>query len=316
MNPNSLFLKFPDFNSDKKLEFKDPILFIGSCFSDEIASKAKFSGFNAYSNPLGTIFHPLVIQRFLSDILTGSPAKERIVNFQNSYYSLDASYHFQNDIEQNLLNDLKAIREKWQVLLKSASHLFITFGSAWGYRHTESEILVANCLKMPGAYFKKEMALKHDIVESWLHITDLLKEINPNLEICLTVSPVRHIRDGIVENNRSKAILIESVHEIIDRANLKYIPTYEIVIDVLRDYRFFKEDLVHPSDGTVQMIWDWLSNRMVEESALDAMKSIIKVRKAEAHKPINNLDTTHAMNRSKIALEKEKLSKRFPEINW
>ncbi len=229
---------------------------------------------------------------------------------------MDASYHFQNDIEQNLLNDLKAIREKWQVLLKSASHLFITFGSAWGYRHTESEILVANCLKMPGAYFKKELALNHDIVESWLHITDLLKKINPNIEICFTVSPVRHIRDGIVENNRSKAILIESVHEIIDRANLKYIPTYEIVIDVLRDYRFFKEDLVHPSDGTVQMIWDWLSNRMVEESALDAMKSIIKVRKAEAHKPINNLDTTHAMNRSKIALEKEKLSKRFPEINW
>jgi hypothetical protein len=316
VNANDLFLKFPEFNSNKKFEFNKPILFVGSCFSEDVASKAKYSGLNAHSNPLGTIYHPLVIQRFLSDILNASASVERIVNFQNSYFSFDAAYHFQNDVEQDLLNELEIIRKSWLNLVKTASHLFITFGSAWGYRHSESEILVANCLKMPGKFFKKELSTKNEIVQSWLNVVLLLKEINPELEICFTVSPVRHIRDGIIENNRSKAILIESVHEIVEKANLKYIPTYEIVIDVLRDYRFFKEDMVHPSEATVQIIWDWLSKKMVEEFALDAIKSIAKVRKAEAHKPINNLDDTYAMNRLKIALEKERLSKIHPEINW
>jgi hypothetical protein len=313
VNANELFLKFPDIQLEKKLEFKNPILFLGSCFSNEIASKAKFSGFNAYSNPLGTIYHPLVIQRFLLDNLKDEPVTERIVYFQNSYYALDAAFHFQNEVKEDLLMKLKTIRKTWVDLLKSASHLFITFGSAWGYRHTESEILVANCLKMPGTYFEKELSTKDEIVDSWLNVVNLLKKINPNLEICFTVSPVRHIRDGIVENNRSKAILIQSAHEIIEKTNSIYLPTYEIVIDVLRDYRFFKEDLVHPNETTVRLIWEWISHKIVDASVLDAMNSIVKVRKAGAHRPIYKM---HETNSSKFELEKERLSKMYPEINW
>lgn len=316
MNASDLFLKFPGFDVERKLQFGKPILFMGSCFSDEIAAKAKFSGLNAYSNPLGTIYHPLVIQRYLSDIVSKNGQFERIEYYNNRYFSFDGAYQFQFDQKRELVDELKLIQESWTELIKTASHLFITFGSAWGYRHLESNILVANCLKMPGNFFQKELVSINEIVESWLNVIPLIRTINPEIEICFTISPVRHIRDGLIENNRSKAILIESVQQIVQATNTNYIPTYEIMIDVLRDYRFFKEDLIHPSEASIQIIWDWLVNNMAEERIFNLINSVVKVRKAEAHRPLNNNTQAIALHREKIKIEKEKLYSLNPNINW
>jgi hypothetical protein len=316
VNANDLFLKFPDFNSVSKWQFEKPILFLGSCFSDEIAAKAKYSGLNAHTNPFGTIYHPLVIQRFLSDVITNNNCEERIELFQDRYCSFDAASQFQHDEKGVLIEELKTKREQWLNLIKSASHLYITFGTAWGYRKIDKGILVANCLKMPNHLFKKELVSIDEIVDSWLNIIPLIKTINPEIEICFTVSPVRHIRDGIIENNRSKSILIEAVHQIVQSSNAKYIPTYEIIVDVLRDYRFYKDDLVHPSENAIQIVWDWLIYKMFEETALNLMKSVVKVRKTEGHRPLNESSQNIAMHNEKIRNEKDKLNSLNQFISW
>ncbi len=316
MNADNLFLKFPVFNSESKWQFEKPILFLGSCFSDEIAAKAKYSGLNAHSNPFGTIYHPLVIHRFLSDAISNNNFEERIELFQDRYYSFDAASQFQNEDKIVLLEELKSNREFWLKLLASASHLYITFGTAWAYRYIDKEILVANCLKMPNHFFKKELVSINEIVESWLNIIPLIRTINPEIEICFTVSPVRHIRDGIVENNRSKSILIEAVHQIVNESKTRYIPTYEIIVDVLRDYRFYKDDLVHPSENAIQIVWDWLIDKMVEETELNLMKSVVKVRKTEGHRPLNESSQTLALHNEKIRTEKDKLNSLNQYISW
>jgi hypothetical protein len=316
VNADNLFLKFPVFNSESKWQFEKPILFLGSCFSDEIAAKAKYSGLNAHSNPFGTIYHPLVIHRFLSDAISNNNFEERIELFQDRYYSFDAASQFQNEDKIVLLEELKSNREFWLKLLASASHLYITFGTAWAYRYIDKEILVANCLKMPNHFFKKELVSINEIVESWLNIIPLIRTINPEIEICFTVSPVRHIRDGIVENNRSKSILIEAVHQIVNESKTRYIPTYEIIVDVLRDYRFYKDDLVHPSENAIQIVWDWLIDKMVEETELNLMKSVVKVRKTEGHRPLNESSQTLALHNEKIRTEKDKLNSLNQYISW
>ncbi len=316
MNANDLYLKFPTFKSERKWQFEKPILFLGSCFSDEIAAKAKYYGLNTHSNPFGTIYHPLVINRFLLDSISNNNFEERIELFQNHYYSFDAAYQFKYDQKQMLIDDLKSKRASWLELMKSSSHLFITFGTAWGYRHCQTDVLVANCLKMPSQFFKKELVSTNEIVSSWIDVIQLIRSINPMIEICFTVSPVRHIRDGIIENNRSKAILIEAVHEITQATNTCYIPTYEIIIDVLRDYRFFKDDLVHPSDSTIQIIWNWLVALMTDESVLNLMKSVVKVRKAQDHRPLNQDNNSLELIRQNIEIERKKISLANPHINW
>ena len=316
MNADNLFLKFPVFNSESKWQFEKPILFLGSCFSDEIAAKAKYSGLNAHTNPFGTIYHPLVIHRFLSDAITNNNCEERIELFKDRYYSFDAASQFQYEDKSDLLEELKTHRAYWLKLLKSSSHLYITFGTAWGYCKIDKGILVANCLKMPNHLFKKELVSINEIVDSWLNIIPLIRTINPEIEICFTVSPVRHIRDGIIENNRGKSILIEAVHQITKATNATYVPTYEILIDVLRDYRFYKEDLVHPSEGAIQIIWDWLVNKMTEESLFNLMNSVVKLRKYEEHRTLNKNPQTIALHHENIKKEKEKLSTLNPNINW
>ncbi len=316
MIADNLFLKFPVFNSESKWQFEKPILFLGSCFSDEIAAKAKYSGLNAHTNPFGTIYHPIVIHRFLSDAITNNNCDERIELFQDRYYSFDAASQFQYEDKSALIEELKTHRAHWLKLLKYSSHLYITFGTAWGYRKIDKEILVANCLKMPNHLFKKELVSINEIVDSWLQIIPLIKTINPEIEICFTVSPVRHIRDGIIENNRSKSILIEAVHQIVNASNARYIPTYEIIVDVLRDYRFYKDDLVHPSENGIQIVWNWLIDNMVEEPELNLMKAVVKVRKAEGHRQLNKSSEAIALYNEKIRTEKVKLNSLNQYISW
>ncbi len=317
MNADNLFLKFPVFKSENSWRFENPILFLGSCFSDEIASKAKYAGLNTHANPLGTIYHPLVIHRFLSDIISNNNNfDDGIVLFQDRYYCFDAAYQFQFEKKDELIEELKARRENWLKLIKTSSHLYITFGTAWGYRSLDSRILVANCLKMPNHFFEKELVSINEIVDSWLKIIPLVRKINPDIDIYFTVSPVRHIRDGIIENNRSKSILIEAVHQITKATNTFYVPTFEILTDVLRDYRFYKEDLVHPSEGAIQIIWDWLVNKMTEESVFNLMNSVLKLRKYEEHRPLNKNPQTIALHLENIKKEKEKLNALNPNINW
>jgi hypothetical protein len=264
------YLSFPIPELRPELSHLKNLAFLGSCFSDEIAAKATYSGFQTISNPFGTVFHPLALARFLSDCLIEQP-NERLDSLNDRFISWDASSKFSDGIRWGLLTKLTEKRQAFISALGSSSHLFITFGTAWGYVLKEDGHVVANCHKAPGDRFTKSLSESAELVNVWTSLIAELHQVFPDLTLVFTVSPVRHVRDGMVQNNQSKAILLDAVRQICVKTHALYFPSYEIVVDELRDYRFFKEDRVHPTDEAVSYVW----NRFVAASCSSQTKSLI-----------------------------------------
>jgi hypothetical protein len=263
-------LTFPIPELRPELSHLKYLAFLGSCFSDEIADKAKYSGFQTISNPFGTVFHPLALARFLSDCLIEKP-NERLDAINDRFISWDASSKFSEGVRLGLLTKLTEKRQAFKSALGSSSHLFITFGTAWGYVLKEDGLLVANCHKAPGHRFTKSLSESAELVNVWTSIIADLHQAFPDLTLVFTVSPVRHVRDGMVQNNQSKAVLLDAVRQLCTKTPSLYFPSYEIVVDELRDYRFFKEDRVHPTSEAITYVW----NRFVAASCSPETKSMI-----------------------------------------
>ena len=278
-----MFLKFDPGRSAFSITHDDKILFLGSCFSDEIASIAEFSGFHCTSNPFGTVFHPIPLARFIKESITGLE-QERILERDGRFFSWDASTHLSSPSIKQLEEQLKNVRQDWLDHLKEASVLFVTFGTAWGY-HYQGSMIVANCHKKPSSEFQKDLTEAEVIVELWNEVLELIKIINPALKVVFTVSPVRHIRDGLIENNQSKAILLDSIRKINKSSGSFYFPSYEIVIDQLRDYRFYKQDRVHPSDEAVSVVWDQFLRFYTSEMTREIVKEISAFQRFKLHVP-------------------------------
>lgn len=310
MNQFQLTFPIPEF--PHKIEHGNQILFIGSCFSDEIASKAAYEGFKVESNPFGTIFHPLAISRFINETISGSVVDERVINRNGTFLSWDSSGTLFDQTESGLIKKMKLLREVWLEKFKTAEFLFVTFGTAWGYRLNNSDELVANCHKFPGSNFSKELTSIDEIVFQWENVIGQLKELNPNLNICFTVSPVRHYKDGLIENNHSKAILIESARRLISENLGFYFPSYEIVIDELRDYRFYKADRVHPSDEAIHYVWERFSNTFFTKETKELSNEVVKLRLAESHKSLFPESLEYKEHQRKTQRLRETLLSKFP----
>lgn len=265
-----------------KIDHSHKLLFLGSCFSDDISRKFKDTGFNVEANPLGTIFHPSVLARFLIETIDGLE-EERIFQRDDVFLSWDAGAKIYGMAPKVISTELEAVRSAWKIGLKNTDCLFITFGSAFGYLNKEINLIAANCHKLPSAQFTKILSTEADLLSQWEIVINRLKSINPKLKIVFTVSPVRHVKDGLIENNRSKAILIRIVEELIKHEQCFYFPSYEIVIDELRDYRYFKEDMVHPNEMAIQYVWERLSNVFFGIETNLIAKSYLAIKRAEDH---------------------------------
>lgn len=276
-----LAFSFPP--ASDKLDHSAPVLFLGSCFSDEIAAKAHYFGFDTASNPFGTIFHPLALSRFLQETLRDSLPTERIIERDNYYFSWDASSLVYGNSPSELSALLREKRSAWREKLARATHLFITFGSAWGYLNTHQE-LVANCHKFPSQQFTKVLSEGGELLASWKETLALLRTHYPQLNIVFTVSPVRHSRDGLVENNRNKALLIELTRQLEQEHTCSYFPSYEIVLDELRDYRFYTKDRVHPNEEAIDYVWERFSDTYFSEATKALCNEVRKYRLAAAHR--------------------------------
>ena len=305
------------FQEQKKLvNYMHPVLLLGSCFSDEIAQKFAYSGFHVVSNPMGTLFHPLPIARFLDFCCTNNSFPqghliERNSSFSSWETSTSVNFHSSNE----LLDYIEQVKSIWNDQLKNASHLFLTFGSAWGYEK-EGYGIVANCHKFPSTNFVKKLVQAEEIITVF---DALLKKINtqfPQLTVVFTVSPVRHVRDGLIENNRSKAELIKAVHELVQKNECaSYFPSYEFIIDVLRDYRFFKRDRVHPSDEAVDCIWNELLNAFATEETREITEKVNRFRKMEQHRPLSTDENDINSWKNKLEEEKNRLLTVIPNLN-
>lgn len=275
------------------LEHNQRIVTLGSCFADMIGEKLHQYKFQVLANPFGTTFNPISIFQLLSIAVEKKfnpfPAALGEVWYDHQFHS-EISALSADELHQ-LSNERIGTATK---ALASASCLVITLGTAWVYRHVETNTVVNNCHKQSGRYFKKELLSVKHILEDFEAVYTKLKTFNPAIKIIFTVSPVRHIKDTLQLNSVSKAILLASVHYICEQHNdCHYFPAYEIQMDDLRDYRYYAEDLIHPSKQAGNYIWKKLSNWLFSSDVLEALDEWDQLQKLVQHKPFHPAGAAH-----------------------
>lgn len=292
------------------------ILLIGSCFSENISRKLQFSGFDICENPHGIVFHPLAIERVVSDCLLKTPYKLEDLIFNGEVWtSLNHHGRFNNTDPEVVLDSINSNIRKAHSFIKSVSHLVLTLGTSWVYRHLEKNLLVANCHKIPQKEFEKQLLSPEEISTSLELIVAQVRQVNPSMSIILTVSPVRHIKDGIVENTLSKARLHEAVHRLIaTQESVSYFPAYELMMDDLRDYRFYKSDLIHPNETAVEYIWEKFNETWIKPSAKQLMQQVHSIQRALQHRPLQADSEKFDAFQEKIKRQIQELQEKHPEL--
>ncbi|QDH79585.1 GSCFA domain-containing protein [Echinicola soli] len=277
------------------IDHSSSVMTIGSCFSTVIGQKLKERKFKVLDNPFGTLFNPLSLLQLI-DIALGEPNFPEALFLEHDARHLHYSCH--SSISGNTKDELKSFLEAQcrvtKEMLSTASLLVITFGTANVYEHRSSGMIVSNCHKQPAKEFKKKTLSVDEIKKAFSRTHHRLKEMNPDLNIVLTVSPVRHTKDGIPENQLSKSILRVACDELVNvHENLCYFPSYEIMMDELRDYRFYKDDLIHPSTQAEVYIWEKFSHSYLSPAARKQAENIMDIKKALAHRPFNPSSAAH-----------------------
>ena len=303
-------LSFDIEESDFKIQHGQPIVLLGSCFSDELESYFSNGGFEVISNPFGTLFHPIPIAQSILNSISG--AENRMLERNGAFFTWDASTKIFEKSEVALKNRMYDIQLNLKDKLINAQVLIVTFGTAFGYRLNSDQQIVANCHKIPSVQFTKELSTVEEMKLVWEKVLTELKKINPHLKIVFTVSPVRHSKDGLIENNRSKSRLIELVHQLNEEGRSTYFPSYEIVNDELRDYRFFKRDLVHPNELAVEYVWNRFKSTYFNESTLSIVQQAEKFNRFSSHKPMDREEIdTHQKH---VEEKKQQLLSTYPQI--
>lgn len=311
MNISSDTLKQKEF---PKIEHGDHVVQLGSCFSANMSFWFHRAGFEVFDNPLGVIFHPIPLAK---QILLAFERVELLefVQKEDVYVSYDAnsSIYAMDAISLNneLRNQLKRLKES---LLK-AKLLVVTFGSAHGYRLIESGNMVANCHQQPKGVFKKELTRADQLFDTWKEAIDVIRNVNPGIQIVFTVSPVRYIRDGLMENSLSKAELFRLV-DLLQIQRVNYFPAFELVNDVLRDYRYFEQDGVHPNSLATEFVWEFLRTELFGTETNGVIDELIKIRKMEEHRLLypESKKATEYLN--VVKQKRESFLSQYPLVNW
>jgi len=298
------------------IRFGEKVMLTGSCFTGHMARQLRQHGFSVLENPNGILFNPLSVARSLESYLEAAFEPE-LFYLNELWNSWDYHSLFSHPEKEKAAEQMKTSRAQAAAFLKEANWLVITLGSAFQYFLKEENRPVANNHRAPGQWFEKRL-LEIDFIETTLARTlQELARFNPGLKIILTISPVRHIRDGVVENNRSKARLLEVVHRLCQTySHLYYFPAYELVIDVLRDYRFYDLDLVHPNFAATQFVWETFQNSCIAAEDHADMQEVKAVFTGLQHRPRFPETAAHQRFLAQIAAKKEALENRFPWLEW
>jgi len=260
-------------------------MLLGSCFSDHIGNFFQEMRFDTLSNPFGTLFNPVSIANALKMCMNPELFNEQYIDFFNEKW-ISYAHHgkFSHPDKETFLQNIRQNLDRSHDFLSSANYLFITFGTAYCYRLIERDLIVANCHKIPANQFEKQLLTIEQIVGLYQDLLEQLRQFNPQLKIIFTVSPVRHLADGFHENQTSKSTLHLSVNQLVDNINTYYFPSYEMVQDDLRDYRFYAADLCHPSDAAVTYIREKLTEALFTPETQERMKEVVKENKAQGHR--------------------------------
>jgi len=301
-----------------QVDYDSKIVLFGSCFTENISKKLHYFKFRNFANPFGILFQPKAIEKIIVNAINEKVYTEDDIFFYNERWHCFESHSALSDPSKKvLLKRLNSAIQSTYQQIQSSTHIIISLGTSWTYRFIETDTLVANCHKVPQKKFLKEILSIDEIVESLEATIALIRSINKNTSILFTVSPVRHLKDGFTQNTQSKAHLIAAVHQVVEpRKNIHYFPSYELLMDELRDYRFYKEDMVHPSQIAVDYVWKLFSTVWVSETAQHTMKEIEVIQKGLSHKPFNPNSEQHLAFLNSLEQKMETLRKAFPFINF
>lgn len=288
---------------------------LGSCFAGNIAAKLKRAKFPVADNPFGVLFNPVSIADAVEVLAEGRGFTRDDLFYDGDVWGSFAFHgSFSSPDAAQALGAMNRAAEEGRQALERAAYVIITFGTAWVYEHAETGRVVANCHRFPAATFRRRRLSVAEITERY---DALVAGPLRGKRIILTVSPVRHAKDGFPENTLSKAVLIEAVHELVARhPDAEYFPAFEIVNDELRDYRFYGADMVHPSVVAVDYIWERFREAALTPRAAEAVGEIEKLAAAMEHRPLDPASASHARFLVSMLQRTEALSMRYPEIDF
>ena len=301
-----------------RISYRDASLFMGSCFTDHIGSKMQFSGFRTELNPFGVIYNPSSVRSSLEILMESRKFTEEDLHFYNErWFSFNHHSAFSNKDKNICLENINSRISRASGFLEDTSFLFITFGTARVHKHIETGEVVSNCHKLPASTFFRELMSVEEIVRDYDELIPRLMEINPNLKIIFTVSPVRHWKDGAVGNQLSKAVLLLTIHRLVEKHKFAfYFPSYEIMMDDLRDYRFYADDMIHISPVAVNYIWDKFRDAFFEKETLKIIPRIEKIKKALSHRPFDVNSKAHQDFLRKLLHDIEILEKQYTFLEF
>jgi hypothetical protein len=302
------------------ISYNSESLLLGSCFAGHMAGKLAYYKFRTTLNPFGILFHPRAITNLTHRAINAKGYKNEELFFSREQWHCfeahsDLSSSDQDQLRTELNRQLKSTRD----LLSRASHLVITLGTAWGYVRKATGAWVANCHKVPQTEFEKVLSSPEEIMASLKMALQEIYKLNPEIAVIFTVSPVRHLKDGFVENQLSKAHLIVALHQLIASfpgSNIYYFPAYELMMDELRDYRFYESDMLHPNGQAIEYIWERFKISTISEKALPIMDRVEEIQKGLHHKAFNPGSEAHLAFTKGLQEKIKKLEKTCPYINF
>lgn len=266
-------------------------MFIGSCFTENVGMHMETLKYQVDINPFGILYNPMSVATCLEILLHEKEFSEKDLYQHNGlWHSFNHHGRFSSNDKNTCLNNINSRIKSSSAFLKQTNFLFITFGTAWIYRRKVNNEVVSNCHKIPAKEFMRERLSVNSIVEKYTILLNKLWQVNPNVKVVFTVSPIRHWKDGAIENQRSKSTLLLAVDALqrqFENQQCAYFPSYEIMMDELRDYRFYADDMLHPTNLAVQHIWQIFEQALINKESVTISSKIRKIINAVRHRPIN-----------------------------
>lgn len=307
----------------KQLNIRDSVMLIGSCFTNHISKRLVQHKFKVLENPNGILFNPASIGNAINTYIGKRKYQaDDLFLFNELWTSWDHHSDYSHPDQQTALEEINDSIENAHVFLKNTQWLIITLGSSFVYElkddslRGETGAVAANCHKVPAQHFNHRL-LHYTEVEKHLNaIVTNATAFNPGINIIFTISPVRHYREGLVENNRSKALLHTAVHSMLQQHNhVGYFPSYELIIDDLRDYRFYAEDMVHPNYQATNYVWEKFSEAVIDDESRNIMKQLLSVYHAKNHRPLHPASSQHQKFLQTMFDRTMQLAKQYPFLN-
>ncbi len=312
--------KLPLQRSSHPIDYSSEILLLGSCFVENIGEKLDYYQFKSLQNPFGILYHIIGIEKLIERALTNRKFTEADLSvWETVWFSYEAHSKMSSANKIEVLDRLNDAVTETKQRMENASHIILTLGTSWVYRLKSSNQIVSNCHKVPNANFSKELLPIDTLKDSIERSVEMIRAVNNKCSIIFTISPIRHIRNGLVKNQRGKAHLVAALGDILEQSEdpgLHYFPSYELVLDELRDYRFYSEDLIHVNSLGVAYVWERFKNEWIDKEAYDTMEKVNSIRKDILHRPFDASSEKHKQFLSALEKKIMRLRKSHPYISF